>query len=186
MLLIQDELLTRQILRILDANRESVPTTNVRLDDRNTLIEVPIPPAAAGIPGFSAKGIDKSLHRTLFTDEHWRISALTVADRLLISIGGPSCLAGPLNLTLTYEGYLGFSRPLTIDVSADGNKTLLIAPALYNRLERFRGISISSDRTNCISDVSRVLDDRKLPIIFSAALAPQWRSQPKFQRFGGF
>jgi hypothetical protein len=186
LLLIQDELLTREVLRILDANRESVPTTNVRLDDRNTLIEVPIPPAATGIPGFSAKGIDESLRRTLFTDEHWRISALTVADRLLISIGGPSCLPGQLYFTLAYEGFLGFSRSLTIDVSADGNKTLLIAPAFYNRLERFRGIAISSDRTNCIADVSKVLDDRKLPIIFSAALAPQWRSEPKFQRFGGF
>ena len=186
LLLIQDELLTRQIVHILDATRESVPTTTVQLDDRQTLIEVPIPPAAATIPGFSVNGIDESLYRTLFTDEHWRISALTVADRLLISIGGPSCLPGQLNLTLSYEGYLKFSRSLTIDVSADGNKTLLIAPAFYNRLERFRGIAISSDRTNCIADVSKVLDDRRLPIIFSVALTPQWRSEPKFQHFGGF
>ena len=186
LLLIQDEILTRQIVHILDAKRESVPTTTVQLDDRQTLIEVPIPPAAASIPDFSVNEIDESLYRTLFTDEHWRISASAVADRLLISIGGPSCLPGQLNLTLSYEGYLKFSRSLTIDVSADGNKTLLIAPAFYNRLERFRGIAISSDRTSCIADVSKVLDDRRLPIIFTAALAPQWRSEPKFQRFGGF
>jgi len=185
-LAIQDLLLTREIQRILDADREPVQTTALNLDDRKTLIEVPIPPAAVALPNFSTDEVDKSLYDTLFTDEHLRISTLTVADRLLISVGGPSCPPGQLDLTLTYDGHLKFSRPLTIDVAANGGRTLLIAPAFYNRLERFRGITIPSDRVGCIGDVSRVRDDRRLPIVFSAVLPPQWRAQPLFERPGGF
>jgi len=185
-LAVQDALLTREILHILDADREPVQMTALNLDDRKTLIEVPIPPAAIALPNFSTDEVDKSLYETLFTDEHLRISALTVADRLLISVGGPSCPPGRLDLTLTYDGHLKFSRPLTIDVAASGDRTLLIAPAFYNRLERFRGITIPSDRVGCIGAVSRVRDDRRLPIIFSAVLSPQWRTQPLFQRPGAF
>jgi len=186
LLLLQHHLLTREILHILDAKREPVATGIADLQYGNKLIEVPTPPAAAKLVGISADGIDADLHETLFTFEHWRISALALADRLLVAVGGRGCPAGKLQLELTYEGPLSFSRSLTVDVLASDEKTLLVTPAFYSRLERFRGIAVSADRVECIGELSKILDGSRLPSSFTVVLAPEWKTEPMFQGLGGF
>jgi hypothetical protein len=183
---IQHYLLVRQVQQILDGKREPIARTVADLADGRKLVEIPIPPAATKLPGFSPEGVDPELQRTLFEFEHMRISALAVADRLLITIGGADCAAGELLLTLSYEGHLRFSRPLTIAVPRNGEKTLLVTSAFYTRLERFRGIAVPADRLSCIADVSKIVDSGRLPSTFTVILPPDWRSEPMFQRPGGF
>ena len=179
------DLLTQQIVRLLETKREAVARTIVDWRDGAKLIEVPIPLAAARLPGSSGDAVD-SLSQTALDWDHWRKSSLAVADRLLLPVGGRSCPPRQLRLTLVYEGPLRFSRSLTIDVPGDGDKTLVVAAAFYTPLERFRGIAVPADRISCIADVSKILDHETLPSIFTAVLAPDWKNGPLFQRPGGF
>jgi hypothetical protein len=47
----------------------------------------------------------------------------------------------------------GFSRPMMVDVLANGDKTLIITSAFYTPLERFRDVAVPADRVNCIAVV---------------------------------
>jgi hypothetical protein len=185
-LAIQDFVLKQQVQRLLDAQREPVTRNVVDLPNGMKLIEIPIPSAATRLPGFSADGVDEALRPTLFSAEHMRISALAMADRLLVTIGGPNCAPGKFELTLSYEGLLGFSRPLAVDVSASGDKTFLITAPLYTPLERFRGIVVPKERASCIVDVSKIHDEGKLPSTFTVVLRPGWKSERMFQLPGAF
>jgi hypothetical protein len=185
-LTIQDFLLKQQVQRLLDAQREPVTWNVVDVRNGMKLVEIPLPSAATRLPGFSPDGVDEALRQTLYTAEHMRISALAMADRLLVTIGGPDCAPGAFKLTLSYEGLLGFSRPLMVDAPATGDKTLLITAAFYTPLERFRGIAVPSDRASCIVDVSKMHDEGKLPSTFTIVLRPDWRSEHMFQRLGAF
>ena len=185
-LTIQDYLLKRQVQHLLDAQREPIARTVADLHGGMKLVEVPIPSAAARLPDFSPSGVDPELYWTLFTAEHERMSAQVVADRLLVTIGGPDCTPGAFELTLSYEGHLNFSRPLTVDMPATGDKTLVITSAFYTPLERFRGVAVPADRANCIVDVSKIHDGGRLPSTFTVVLGPSWRSERMFQRLGAF
>jgi hypothetical protein len=166
---IQDRLLTREILHLLNGQRQPVATITVDVPNGNSLFEVAASPANAAMV-------------------HSRLSYLlrTAADRLLVRVGGENCPAGELQLTLTYEKLSRFNRILTIDVPTDGQKFQLIVPAFYTPLEHFRGIAVPTDRTQCIADVSTLLEASKLPSIFTAVLPPGWESEPMFQFPGGF
>src|SRR5262245_16974190 len=185
-LTIQDFLLKQQVQHLLDAQREPVTRTVADLRGRMKLIEIPTPSAATRLPGFSPNGVDEALRQTLFTTEHMRMSALAIADRLIVTIGGPDCTPGPFELTLSYEGLLGFSSPLMVDAPATGDKTFLITGAFYTPLERFRGIAVPTDRVSCVVDVSKIHDEGKLPSIFTSILKPGWRSEHMFQLPGAF
>jgi hypothetical protein len=44
-----------------------------------------------------------------------------------------------------------FSRPMVVDVSANGDKILIITSVFYTPLDRFRGVAVPAARVNRVA-----------------------------------
>lgn len=116
---------------------------------------------------------------------------LAGADRLLLSVGGPRCTAGPLQLTLRYTKTARTWQPLesriTVDVPSDAaQRTMVLVPVFYRATQRFTGIALPEASRGCITAVERVAGPTRLPLLLTATLTPGWQERPLHRAFGGF
>lgn len=102
------------------------------------------------------------------------------ADRLLIEVGGPGCTADAVMLTLTCSRRAETWQPMDRTISVPrppggwGQPVQMVLPAFYRASQAFLGIALPAVQRDCLIGVARVEDARRLPVLFSAVLAPGW------------
>jgi len=113
------------------------------------------------------------------------------ADRLVLEVGGPRCDAPLLTLRLSYllrpEAWQAKTRDMTLVRPAEGwgRPVRVVVPAFYRASQHFEGIELPAAERDCLIAIRRVADDYRLPITFSAVLAPGWKERPLRLRLFG-
>jgi 4-amino-4-deoxy-L-arabinose transferase-like glycosyltransferase len=112
------------------------------------------------------------------------------ADRLLITVGGPGCPAGKLNLSFHYAKRDDVWQPFDHDITVEGHDqrstTTVLVPAFYRPSQYLADIEVPSSHAACIAKIEQLAGPTRLPVILTAVLAPGWQERPLHRSFGGF
>jgi hypothetical protein len=181
---IQDRLVRAQIETLLASPRAQVITTASSLAAERVLLRVPVPPQYTALLEEPPDSLSLPIVETVMPSV-----VHSASDRLIIEIGGSECRERSVELKLSYAKRPGIWQALdrVFVVPVPDNKserTLLITPAVYRPTQSFEGFDISASEVACLSAVYRVDDHSRLPAIFTAILAPNWRDKRLHLRLG--
>ncbi|KJC42506.1 hypothetical protein UP09_18585 [Bradyrhizobium sp. LTSP885] len=172
LLALQDRVLAQQIAHLLALKREPVVTESERSEGDRVAWRLQIPSRYTDLV---SGPIDSLSSRLPEVGIEWDVRA--AADRLLITVGGPSCPAGEFAITFTYQKRPEVFQPLdhAFTVTADPTqKTMLVAPAFYRSTQYLSEISVPSSRRSCVLRIERIWGDSPLPSSFTAVLVSDW------------
>lgn len=175
--LAQNYLLKREVTRILAGPKAPIARDTSNWGEDQVLFTLPVPEQyQALVDGPLDSLTPPRIERETPTDIR------AASDRLIVEIGGPACAARRISMTFAYEKRLTAWQPLdrtlsiAIPLPAQGTTTI-IAPAFYRPTQHFLGLAVPAAVSDCIQSIVRVDDSKRLPAIFSAVLAPEWREQ---------
>jgi len=101
------------------------------------------------------------------------------ADLLVVDVSPWRCSGEP-TVTFSYDRRRReFSRRVRIPAANATEPTRVIMPVY----DGFLGVDASDSRPGCV-DVTRVRNPSRFPLLLEATLAPRWRRQPLYARFG--
>jgi hypothetical protein len=172
--LVQSHMLMRQISGLLALPRQAV-AAEARSDETGQSVwKLPVPERYQALVSGRSDSLTSALPEQSI---EWAVRA--AADRLLITVGGSACAGGDLAIKFAYQKRADVFQPLdhtfVVTAPADGSqRSLLIAPAFYRPSQYLSAISVPADRKDCISGIDRLEGVNPLPVVFSAALVPDW------------
>jgi len=165
LLLAQDRLLGSAVARVIAQPRAPLVAHAGPSTGDTVKLELPIPPEYRDVVSNDTTFLVRS-----------------VADRLVLTIGGPACPPGPFTLRFAYAKYADFNRNLTVEAPSDpSQRTTVIAPAYYTPQAHFEGFVVPQDRVGCIDQIGKVTWGERLPSSFTAVLKPDWKNESMFQ-----
>lgn len=185
LVILQERMLRERIGAVLAGEGSPVDVTVEPRVEGRLLLRVPVPPAYQDLlDGPFDSAVPAAAHVNFHT-------VRAAADRLVIEVGGPQCSTPRLTLRLAYalrpEAWQAKTRDILLVRPAGGweRPISLIVPAFYRASQHFEGIELAAADRNCVISVRRVENAHRLPIVFSAALAPGWEDRPLRLRFFG-
>jgi hypothetical protein len=108
-----------------------------------------------------------------------------VARRFVLTLGGPSCPAGPVALGLAYDHRPEVWQPLDSTLSVAPGEVAVV-PGFYRGTQAFAGLRLPASHARCDVGVESLPLAGRLPAVFSANLPPEWRSLPLRKGLGRF
>jgi hypothetical protein len=106
-----------------------------------------------------------------------------------VDVGGSACQPGGVSVVTKYTGPVSqpdweFLREFDAAIDESGRKWVLLIPVFYwTGASRFDGFVVPADRVACVGPVRRASPDAAVPFpLLAAALAPDWRTTPLYQR----
>lgn len=185
LVILQERMLRERIGGLLAAQGTAVDVTAEPRAEGRLLLRVPVPPAYRDVvDGPFDSAVPAAAHVNFHT-------VRAAADRLVLELGGPRCGAAQLTLRAAYalrpETWQAKTRDIVIPRPTDGweRPVSLVIPAFYRASQHFEGIELPATERDCVLTIRRIEDEHRLPIIFSAVLAPGWEERPLRLRFFG-
>lgn len=173
LLFAQDRRLVAEIERELSGPRHAPPTETRPLDDGRVLLAI--------------AGTDRN-RRAIAGDAPPGMMPIDTS-RLVIELGGPDCAADTVDLHTLYadapEAGDVLERDMSLQLPGQGVLKLFLS-AFYTPHHAFSGLVLDEGAVGCVLSVERLEERSALPAIFTAVLAPDWRTSGLYQRFGGF
>lgn len=175
LLVFQDYALVRQISGLLALPRDAMTTDSPSDEDDGSVWRLPLPERYQSLVSGPTDSLNSALPEM---GTEWEVRA--AVERMLITVGGPTCPAGELAINFAYRKRPGVFQPLdhafTIMAPTDpSQRSLLIAPAFYRPTQYLSEISVPRDRKGCISRIERIRGESALPSVFTVTLASDWR-----------
>jgi hypothetical protein len=182
----QDHALPARVADLLRLPREPIAVQAAPGADGRARLPIPLPDRYQGLVAAAADSMQISIPEI---GNQWEVRA--AADRLLISIGGPSCPPGRFALSFQYRKRPDVWQPLDHDVMVPvpldaSSRTMLIAPAFYRPTQYLEALVLPADRAACVDKVERMVGHTPLPMTFSAVLPHDWATARWHQAFGWF
>jgi hypothetical protein len=172
--------LTREFAAVLALPREPVTVEREIEPDGSILLRTRVPSTDAAIvigppdsmnDGIAEVGIENNVRAG--------------AERMLLTIRGASCPAGPITLLLRYDRRPHVWQPLDSEMTVRRDD-VVIFPALYRATQSFAGVVIPATYAGCEVGLFRLPLTYDLPLVLTAVLPPNWQSLPLRKGLGRF
>lgn len=185
LIIAQERMLKDRVAAVLAAPSTPLPLTEEARPSGSRLLRLAVPPEHRDV-------VDGPFDSAVPATNHVGFHTLRSAgDRIILQIGGPSCLANEIRLRLAYalrpETWQPMTRDLVIPrpVAGWSEPTQVVMPAFYRASQYFEGFEIPVALRDCVLGARRAEDEHRLPIIFTAVLPPGWENGPMRLRFFG-
>jgi hypothetical protein len=172
--------LTKEFSALLSLPREPVATESQQLASKGLFVRVPVPAAHAGL----VSGMPDSMTDKIATIG-LQYDVRAGGERMLMTLTGPFCPAGPTTLEFRYDHRPGVWQPLDFKLTAKSGD-MIIFPAFYRSTQSFAGVLIPPSHTRCEVRLARLPLTSSLPFVLTAILPPDWRALPLRKEFGYF
>ena len=186
LIMLQNHALPSRVAALLVLPRERVATQATTGPDGRVALAISVPEKYRALVSSRADSMD---FRMPEVGNEWEVRA--AADRLAITIGGPTCPPGQFALGSLYRKRPDVWQPLDHELIVTapqdaGQRTIVVLPAFYRPTQFMEALVVPQGREACVERVERIVGPNPLPLSFSAVLTPGWESARWSQGFGSF
>lgn len=176
----QQNALQREFTALLAQPREPIIVEKIPESDGGMLLRVPL---TADDAEMVAAAPDSMTDRIAEIAVQWDVRA--TGHRMLFTLGGADCPAGPVLVGLRYKHQPNVWQKLDSTILAEPGASMVF-PALYRGTQHFDGLVLPASHISCTVQVFRLPLTYGLPLILTAVLPPDWEHLPLRKGLGNF
>jgi hypothetical protein len=167
---LQQHWLTSDFSDLLALPRDSVAIARTIQSDGTLLARVSIPPADAAIVNSHPDSMTPRIAEVGIEND-----ARATGERMLLKLGGPACPSAGVTVRISYDHRPNVWQPLDTTLTMQPGATAIF-PAFYRATQNFAGVSLPASHAACEVKLFRLPLTRRVPLVLTAVLPPDWRS----------